>query len=198
MSDSDTSKIVCVDGRECSVVYAHIYADEDFYGIWLMDVETEKLTHVCTETDPDLPFTDGQRLVREKYVDVLAEAGVVQPTGEVYDTERHGRLHRCDVPVRERVPFWELEQKPSVVSAGDQPETIEHDTPERHRDHDSGLLDSLFGRTEPVKSETGLTENPYILATEKSPRVHFEGRDCQVISACFDIGHFPDVWLTEC
>jgi hypothetical protein len=147
MSDSQMHRRVCFEGRECDVIFAYVYYADDYFDIWLMDVETEKFTSVCTITDPDLPYIEQQRLVREEFVELLAEAGIVQPTGEVVETERYGRLHTCGVPLLER------EQKPSAVSPSNRPELIEHDTLERYLDDDRRLLGLLFVREKPAASQ---------------------------------------------
>jgi hypothetical protein len=114
MESNDNIRTVCVDGRECLVLYAYIYAG-DFFEIWLEDAETEKITHLCTKPLADVPLNERQVLVRDEYLDVLSEAGIVQPTGETIDAGGHGRLHKCDVPNRERVPIHEQAHSPAVT-----------------------------------------------------------------------------------
>ena len=106
MNDNEMNRRVCFEGRECKVVYAYLYAG-DHYDIWLMDIKTEKYTDICSVNVPGLPLDERQRLVREEYVELLAEAGIVQPTGEVIEIELHGRLYKCGVPERERDTFWD-------------------------------------------------------------------------------------------
>ena len=87
---------VSFNGRDCDILRAFLYVT-NYYDLWLQDVATEKFT-VCTVTDCSLPVGDHVRLIREAYVELLADAGYATPTGEIIESEKYGRLHYCEVP----------------------------------------------------------------------------------------------------
>jgi hypothetical protein len=106
MNDNDNIRRVNFAGREYKVIFAHLYV-ENYFDIWLMDAKTEKFTDICTELAADVSLKPGQVLIRDEFIEALTQAGVVQATGEIFDTRcGEGKLHKCDIPSREHVSVF--------------------------------------------------------------------------------------------
>ncbi|MBS0263098.1 MAG: hypothetical protein JSS02_14235 [Planctomycetes bacterium] len=133
MSKTDKPHLVNFQGREHQVLFAHLYVG-DYYDIWLLDVATQKVTEICTTSDASVPFGDRQRLVFEPFVDLLAEAGIVRPTGETVETAEQGTLHICEVPVRKCRPICERPRSQAASA-----EDIHLTREDRERDIDDEL-----------------------------------------------------------
>jgi hypothetical protein len=89
----EDSPRVFFEGRERRVIFA-AFDIGDFVDIWLTDAETDKITHCCTEIDRGSRIDEYEVLVRDEFMSILMDAGVLQPRGEVVMKD-FSMLHRC-------------------------------------------------------------------------------------------------------
>ncbi len=104
----EDSPRVFFEGRDRRVIFA-AFDIGHFVDIWLTDAETDKITHCCTEIDPHSRIDEYEVLVRDEFMRILMDAGVLQPRGEVVMKD-FSMLHRCKMLERGFIPWldrWE-------------------------------------------------------------------------------------------
>lgn len=115
MKNNQPNDRIYLKGRECRVEYIQIWGS-DWFDIALWDAKTEELVGIYTRNLPSVPLAAQQALVQQEHVELLEEAGIVRPTGEVIESKRYGNLCKCDVPNGPTHLAWEWDDSPRKVA----------------------------------------------------------------------------------
>lgn len=129
MSDIPKQATIKHGGKESIVQFIQMWG-EDILSIVLAHPKTERLQEFCTVNIPDVPLGPEQALVMEKFVGVLAEAGVIRPTEQGIVGGKFGKLRVCDVVDHPPHLAWEWENSPRKVAQRLQEESKDVEDPD--------------------------------------------------------------------